>query len=158
MPITWLQAWHLMPFPTEERHAYKEYDSQDQEKDKLNKHVRFPSMCLTLQIQTSLERQLKFAAFSSSLGLSGPEGKDTLNNKFPVWYPCGPRFDPWPRSGGLRIRHCHELWCRSQTQLGSHIPGAVVQAGSCGSDSTPSLGASIGCTCGPKKAIKIEIK
>ena len=29
---------------------------------------------------------------------------------------------------GLRIRHCHELWCRSQTQLGSGIAVTLVQA------------------------------
>ena len=39
---------------------------------------------------------------------------------------------------GLRIQHCHDLWCRSQTQLESCM--AVVQAGSCSSDLTPSLG------------------
>ena len=38
---------------------------------------------------------------------------------------------------GLRIWHCCELWCRSQTQLKS--PVAVAQAGSCSSDQTPSL-------------------
>ena len=27
---------------------------------------------------------------------------------------------------GLRIRHCHELWCRLQTRLGSGIAVAVV--------------------------------
>ena len=27
---------------------------------------------------------------------------------------------------GLRILHCHELWCRSQMQLGSGIAVAVV--------------------------------
>ena len=27
--------------------------------------------------------------------------------------------------GGLRIRHCCELWCRSQTWLGSGIAVAV---------------------------------
>ena len=27
---------------------------------------------------------------------------------------------------GLRIGHCRELWCRSQTQLGSDIAVAVV--------------------------------
>ena len=27
---------------------------------------------------------------------------------------------------GLRIRHCHELWCRLQMQLRSHIAVAVV--------------------------------
>ena len=26
---------------------------------------------------------------------------------------------------GLRIRHCRELWCRSQTQLGSHVAVAL---------------------------------
>ena len=26
----------------------------------------------------------------------------------------------------LRIRHCHELWCGSQTQLGSDVAVAVV--------------------------------
>ena len=28
--------------------------------------------------------------------------------------------------GGLRIRHCGELWCRSKTQLGSGVAVAVV--------------------------------
>ena len=41
---------------------------------------------------------------------------------------------------GLRIQCCHELWCRSQMWLGSHIAVAVVQASSYNSDSTPSLG------------------
>ena len=27
---------------------------------------------------------------------------------------------------GLKIWRCHELWCRSQTQLGSHVAVAVV--------------------------------
>ena len=27
---------------------------------------------------------------------------------------------------GLRLRHCRELWCRSQTQLGSGVAVAVV--------------------------------
>ena len=31
---------------------------------------------------------------------------------------------------GLRIRYCHELWCRLQTWLGSGIAVAVVEAGS----------------------------
>ena len=30
---------------------------------------------------------------------------------------------------GLRIQRCCDLWCRSQTQLGSHIAGPVLQAG-----------------------------
>ena len=41
--------------------------------------------------------------------------------------------------GGLRIRHCHELWCRLHMHLGSHIAAAVMQAGSCSSDSNQPL-------------------
>ena len=54
---------------------------------------------------------------------------------------------------GLRIRHCRELWYWSQIQLRSHVDVAVavVQAGSCSSDSIPSLGTSMGHTCGPRK-------
>ena len=40
---------------------------------------------------------------------------------------------------GLRIQHCHKLWCKSQTRLGSHVAAAVVQASGCSFDSTPSL-------------------
>ena len=36
---------------------------------------------------------------------------------------------------GLRIWRCCELWCTSQTQLGSQVAVAVAQAGSCSSDS-----------------------
>ena len=52
---------------------------------------------------------------------------------------------------GLKIWHCHELWCRLQLRLRSCIAVAVVQAGSYSSDLTPSLGTSICCRCGPKK-------
>ena len=52
---------------------------------------------------------------------------------------------------GLRIRCCPELWCRSQMWLGSGIAVAVVQAGNCNSDSTPSLGTSICLGCSPKE-------
>ena len=52
---------------------------------------------------------------------------------------------------GLRIRCCCELWCRSQMQLGSLSTVAVVQAGDCSSDSTPSLGTSICHNHSPKK-------
>ena len=52
---------------------------------------------------------------------------------------------------GLRIWHGHELWFRLQMQLGSPVAVAVVQAGSCSSNLTPSLGTSICCRCGPKK-------
>ena len=51
---------------------------------------------------------------------------------------------------GLRTQCCCELWCRSQTRLGSCIAVAVVKAGSCSSDSTPSLETSIGSGCSPK--------
>ena len=54
----------------------------------------------------------------------------------------------WVRSlvllRGLTIWRCRELWCRSQTQLGSRVAMAVVQAISCSSDLTPSLGTSEG--------------
>ena len=60
---------------------------------------------------------------------------------------------------GLRIRRCRELW------LGSGVAVALVQAGGCSSDQTPSLGTSI-CCCGrgprngkktKKKKKKIEL-
>ena len=44
---------------------------------------------------------------------------------------------------GLRIRHCCELWSRSQTQLGSQVAVTVTKASSCSSDLTPSLETSI---------------
>ena len=37
---------------------------------------------------------------------------------------------------GLRIRHCHELWCRLQTRLGSCVAVALVKACSYSSDQT----------------------
>ena len=52
---------------------------------------------------------------------------------------------------GLRIRPCHKLRCRSQMQLRSRVAVAVVQAGSCSYDSTPSLGTSMCCRCNPRK-------
>ena len=85
--------------------------------------------------------------------------KSTNNREFLSWhtgnksdyYSWGCRFNPWLCSVGW---HCHELWCRSQTQLGSSIAVAVVQAGSCSSSLTPSLGTSICFGCGPKKQKK----
>ena len=44
-----------------------------------------------------------------------------------------------PGLSGLRIRRCCELWCRLQMWLGSQVAVAMVQAGSCSSDLTPSL-------------------
>ena len=52
---------------------------------------------------------------------------------------------------GLRILCGRELWCRSQTQLGSGIAVAVVWTGGYSPDSTPSLGTSIGSEHSPKK-------
>ena len=61
---------------------------------------------------------------------------------------------------GLRVQHCCELWCRSQTWLRTRVAVAVAvaQAGSCSSNSTPSLGNSIDHTCGPKKQKKKKKK
>ena len=56
----------------------------------------------------------------------------------------------------LRTLHFRELWCRSQMQHRSGM--AVVQAGSCSSDSTPSLGTSICRECGPKKNTNKQTK
>ena len=58
---------------------------------------------------------------------------------------------------GLRIRRCRELWCRSQTQLGS----GVMQAGGYSSNSTPILETSACPIClgfGPKKPKKKKKK
>ena len=55
---------------------------------------------------------------------------------------------------GLRILHCHELWCRSQVQLGSGVAVAVAQAGDYSSDSAPSLGTCMCQGCGPEKTKK----
>ena len=59
---------------------------------------------------------------------------------------------------GLRIGHCHKLGHRLQTQLGSSIAVAVVLAGSCSSNSTPSLGTSICPGCSPEKKKNIYIQ
>ena len=55
---------------------------------------------------------------------------------------------------GLRIRHCHEFWCRAQIQLGSGVGVAVMRARGYSSDLTPSLGTSICHRCGTKKKKK----
>ena len=54
----------------------------------------------------------------------------------------------------LRIQHCCELWCRLQMWLRCGIAVAVAQAGSCSSDSTPSLETSICCRYSAKKQKK----
>ena len=40
----------------------------------------------------------------------------------------------------VKIPRCCELWCRLQMWVGSGVAVAVVEAGSCSSDATPSLG------------------
>ena len=55
---------------------------------------------------------------------------------------------------GLRIRHCRELWCRSQMCLASGIAVAMAQANSYSSNSTPSPGTYICCGCGSKRKKK----
>ena len=60
-------------------------------------------------------------------------------------------FDSLVSLSGLRIQRCRELWCRSQTRLGPGVAVAVVKAGSCSSDWTPSLVISICHGCSPKK-------
>ena len=58
----------------------------------------------------------------------------------------------------VKDRRCCELWCRSQTLLGSGVAMAVAKAGGYSSDCTPSLGTSICRGCGPnlKKINKRE--
>ena len=57
---------------------------------------------------------------------------------------------------GSRIWCCHELWCRLHMQLRFGV--AVVYAGNCSSDLTPSLGIWIWHGCGPEKKKKKEKK
>ena len=63
-----------------------------------------------------------------------------------------PGLVPW-----IRTLCCHELWCRSQMQLGSHVAVAVAQASSCSSSWRPNLGTSICHGCGPKKKKEINL-
>ena len=59
---------------------------------------------------------------------------------------------------GLRIRCCCELWCRSQTLLGSGVAVALAQVGSNSSHQTLSLGTSICHGSGPRKGKKDKKK
>ena len=59
---------------------------------------------------------------------------------------------------GLRIQHCRELWCTSQTRLRSSVAMAVAQASGYSSDSTPSLGTSICRGSGPRNNKKTKKK
>ena len=58
----------------------------------------------------------------------------------------------------LRIYCCHELFCRWQMLLGSHVVVAVVSALSYSSDSTPHLGTSVCCACSSKNTKKKKIR
>ena len=58
----------------------------------------------------------------------------------------------------LRIRHCHELWCRSQTRFRSHVAVALMDAGGCSSDLTPTLGTSMCHGSGSRKGRKTQKK
>ena len=71
----------------------------------------------------------------------------------------------WVRSvaslSGLKMRRCRELWCR--LQLRCHVAVAVVEAGSCSSNPTPSLGTAMCHRCGsektpPKKTHKFSLQ
>ena len=55
---------------------------------------------------------------------------------------------------GLRIQHCHELWCRLQALLRSCVAVALVYASSYSSDWAPILGTSMCHGCSPKKIKK----
>ena len=59
---------------------------------------------------------------------------------------------------GLRIQRCRELWCGSQTRLGSRVAEALAQASNYSSDSTPSLGTSICRKSGPRNSKKTKKK
>ena len=45
--------------------------------------------------------------------------------------------------GGLGSHRCHELWCKSQTWLRSHVAVAVAQTNGYSSNSNPSQGTSM---------------
>ena len=59
---------------------------------------------------------------------------------------------------GWRIWCCREQWRRSQMPLRSCTAVAVMQAGSCSTSSTPSLGSSVCLGCRPKIAQKNKQK
>ena len=52
---------------------------------------------------------------------------------------------------GLRVWSCPELWCRWQMRIRSGVALAGVEAGSCSSNWTPSLGTSMCLRGGPRK-------
>ena len=80
-----------------------------------------------------------------------------------LWWRSGNKLDSYPNwtsiheasLSGLRIRHCRELWCRSQSRLGSGVAVAVAVASSCSSNLTPGLGTYMCRRCSPKKTKKV---
>ena len=84
--------------------------------------------------------------------LHGSEAFGMYPLEFPLWHSriCKDSGLILGLLSDLRIQCCHKLRCRSQTQLGSGVAVAVVQPGSCSSDSTPSLGTFICCGYDPK--------
>ena len=81
-----------------------------------------------------------------------PSGVPIVAQRKPVWLgTVRLRVPSLASLSGLRILRGRALWCRSQTRLGSRVALAVVQAGSCSSDATPSLGTSMCRRCGPEK-------
>ena len=74
----------------------------------------------------------------------------TKNHEFAVW--------SLALLSGLRIQCCRELWCRSQTRLGSRVAAAVVYAGGYSSNEIPSLGTFICHGWGPRKDKKKKKK
>ena len=58
---------------------------------------------------------------------------------------------------GLRIQLCCKLQCRLEMEFGSQVAVAVAMAGSCSSDSTPSLGTPMCHRHSPKKKKKNQV-
>ena len=67
------------------------------------------------------------------------------------------QVQPLALLSGLRIRHFHKLWLRSQMQLRSRWCCCCGVGCSCSSDLTPDLGTSICSRCGHKKKEKKRI-
>ena len=58
----------------------------------------------------------------------------------------------------VKVLDGHELWCRSQTQLRSHIAVALAQANCSGSNRPPSLGTSVCHGSSPRNGKKTKKK
>ena len=118
-----------------------------------NKNWKFKSTPWSIGLSRNVLKENFF--FSWAAGLNG--GLKIFSKPESLWNRVV-SMRTWVRSltslSGLRISCCHELQCRLQMLLGSHVAAAVAQASSYSSDLTPmflSLGTSIGCKCSPKK-------